>query len=104
MRSFPLRVAVVFAVVSVSALVGCAGEASSDGAYYPDAGGSTDAGTQQPVGCISSNECPAGYVCNDFGRCEMPTPTGDGGVPPPEVEYELGEGQKGPQATNVRVI
>jgi DNA-binding beta-propeller fold protein YncE len=41
--------------------------------------------------CLSSSECPTGYICNDFGRCEIPQPTGDGGVPPPpEVEYEYG--------------
>ena len=49
---------------------------------------STDAGY---VGCLSSNECPAGYVCNDFGRCELPA-VGErmrAVPPPPEIEYEL---------------
>lgn len=82
-----------FSVLGLLALVGCASEATSDGLYYPDAGASTDAGTQQPVGCITSNECPAGYICNDFGRCEMPPPPmGDAGTPPPpEVEIEVGK-------------
>ena len=42
------------------------------------------------AGCLSSSECPTGQVCNDFGRCEAPAPMGDGGVPPEEVERELG--------------
>lgn len=75
-------------------LVACGGDEYADGGYYP----STDAGTGNggagsgSATCLSSNECPAGYVCNDFGRCELPTSMpGDGGVPPPpEVEIELG--------------
>jgi DNA-binding beta-propeller fold protein YncE len=44
------------------------------------------------VGCLSSNECPPGYVCNDFGQCESGGGgvSGDGGMPPPETEYEYG--------------
>jgi hypothetical protein len=41
-------------------------------------------------GCLSSNECPTGYTCNDFGQCIAPAPGVDGGVAPPEVEYDLG--------------
>jgi len=41
-------------------------------------------------GCLSSNECPTGYTCNDFGKCEAPPPMGDGGVAP-ETEYQLGK-------------
>lgn len=71
-------------------LAACAGttESAGDwgGAPGADAGVSSDGGF---VGCLSSNECPAGYICNDFGRCERP-PEGDGGVPPPETEYEFG--------------
>jgi DNA-binding beta-propeller fold protein YncE len=67
-------------------LAACGAQQASDG-YWPDGGTSGDAGF---VGCLSSNECPAGYICNDFGRCERP-PSGDAGVePPPEVEYEFG--------------
>ncbi|MGE3457145.1 MAG: YncE family protein, partial [Kofleriaceae bacterium] len=40
--------------------------------------------------CLSSNECPTGWSCNDFGQCESP-PSGDGGVPPSETEYALGQ-------------
>jgi len=51
-------------------------------------GAASDAG---PLSCVSANECPTGYICNDFGRCEMPRPMGDAGVPPPpEVELEYG--------------
>jgi hypothetical protein len=71
------------------AACGAGEEYGADGA-----GGSpayADAGTVS-TGCLSSNECPSGYICNDFGRCEMPPPpSSDAGVPPPpEVEYEVG--------------
>jgi hypothetical protein len=54
-----------------------------------DGASSGDAG----VGCLSSNECPTGYVCNDFGRCELPggTGSGSGSATPPETEVELGQ-------------
>ncbi len=67
----------------------CAGEAADGGGAIaiPDAGATSDSGW---VGCLSSNECPAGYICNEFGRCERP-PSGDAGVPPPpETEIEFG--------------
>ncbi len=55
-------------------------------------GAPSDASAGGAPGCLSSNECPTGYTCNDFGVCVPPsTPTTDGGVPPPpEVEYEFG--------------
>jgi DNA-binding beta-propeller fold protein YncE len=67
----------------------CAGGADSGygGDWVADAGAASDAGF---VGCLSSNECPAGYICNDFGRCERPPSTDAGVTPPPEVEYEFG--------------
>src|ERR1700748_218461 len=53
----------------------------------PAGGGAvSDAG----AACLSSNECPTGMVCNDFGSCEAPPPTGDGGTPPPETEVAFG--------------
>ncbi|HEU4611107.1 MAG TPA: hypothetical protein VFS15_03480 [Kofleriaceae bacterium] len=70
-------------------LVGCAGDLDAGAGYgFPDAGASSDAGF---VGCLSSNECPAGYTCSEFGRCELLPQEGDAGVPPPpEVEYDFG--------------
>ena len=84
-----MRMRLVIALsASVAACGGGLESGSSDG-YGVDAGGRADA---PAVGCLSSNECPAGYVCTEFGRCEMPPSTGtDAGVPPPpEVEYEFG--------------
>lgn len=75
------------------AIAGCGMSTEGDlgGAYAADAGASSsDAGY---VGCLASNECPAGYICNEFNRCEkMAEPTGDAGMPPPppEVEYDFG--------------
>ena len=69
-------------------LFGLAACGASDAAYgsFPDGGvhgGASDAGFH----CLSSNECPTGQVCNEFGVCEAPPPmTGDAGAPP-EVEY-----------------
>src|SRR6516225_3397866 len=49
------------------------------------------AGADAGVGCLSSNECPTGDVCNEFGRCEMPpSGSGSGSATPPETEIELG--------------
>ncbi|MBA3394063.1 MAG: hypothetical protein H0T89_15555 [Deltaproteobacteria bacterium] len=68
-------------------IVACGGGEVDVGGAIPD-GAAGDAGVN---GCFSSSECPTGQVCNDFGRCELPAPMGDGGVtPPPEVEYEYG--------------
>jgi DNA-binding beta-propeller fold protein YncE len=42
--------------------------------------------------CFSSNECPVGYECSEFGTCvAVQPPSADGGpvVTPPEIEYEL---------------
>ncbi len=51
-------------------------------------GAAGDAGIS---GCLSSNECPVGSTCNDFGACETPpTPTTDGGTPPAETEITIG--------------
>lgn len=76
--------------ISLIALAACAADGGAD--YdYGSPGADAGIGGGQPSTCLSSNECPAGYVCNDFGRCEMPTSTGDGGVPPPpEIEYDVG--------------
>jgi DNA-binding beta-propeller fold protein YncE len=62
---------------------------SAEGSYGGDdfGGAASDAGF---VGCLSSNECPAGYICNDFGRCEQLPSTDAGVMPTPEVEYDFG--------------
>ena len=72
-------------------LAACAGDVGSYGAGDDWAGDAGVAGDGGFVGCLSSNECAAGYFCNDFGRCELLPDPGDGGVmQPPEVEYEFG--------------
>ena len=41
--------------------------------------------------CLSSNECPTGETCDEFGMCVAPSGgSGDAGVPP-EVEYTFGQ-------------
>ncbi len=78
-------------LIGLSALLGACGSSEVSGNYYADAGHATDSGT---VGCLSSNECPAGYVCSEFGRCERPPAPTDGGPdapPAPEKEYEFSE-------------
>ena len=53
--------------------------------------GSPAAGDAGFVGCLSSNECPAGTICNDFGRCVAPpSGSGSGSGTAPEVEYTFG--------------
>jgi DNA-binding beta-propeller fold protein YncE len=74
----------VLALVLVTA---CSAGGADYGATSADGGASSDGGF---VGCLSSNECPAGYICNDFGRCERPPSTDAGVTPPPEVEYDFG--------------
>ncbi len=65
-----------------SNLEGGASSASSDAGAS-----SSDAGIQQ---CFSSNECPVGWTCSEFGQCLPPAPGTDGGTPPPpEVEHEM---------------
>ncbi len=72
------------------------GSGDAGSAYFPDA---SSGGTDATLGCLSSNECPAGTVCNEFGACVLPPGGGGGGSgsndagmppPPPEVEIEFG--------------
>jgi DNA-binding beta-propeller fold protein YncE len=76
-------------LIALSAsLAGC-GATDIEGAPGGD-WGVGDAGT---VGCVTSNECAPGFYCSEFGYC-LPLPgegPGDGGMPPEEVEYALGE-------------
>ncbi len=78
-------------LIALSLTTACgAGGADSFGGDFGSP--SADAGAGGSAGCLSSNECPTGWTCSEFGQCEAPTtpPTGDGGVPPPEVEYAIG--------------
>lgn len=73
--------------VLLTLLAACgAGGAGSSAA--PDAGHGSNM-------CFSSNECPTGWTCSEFGTCQPPVaPTPDGGVPPPpppEVERDIGQ-------------
>ncbi len=77
-------------------LTAACGMSGADGAgdYGDSAGDSSDAiGVDAGYQCLASSECPTGYVCSDFGRCELPTAPTDGGPlpPPPETEYEMSE-------------
>ena len=75
-------------VLALSVLAAACSAQNDSSGSFADGGASVDGGF---VGCLSSNECPAGYICNDFGRCERPPQTDDAGVmPPPEVEYDFG--------------
>ena len=67
--------------------VAACGASGADSGVFPSSG---DAGAGTG-GCLSSNECPTGWTCSEFGSCQPPAPTGDGGVtPPPETEFDLG--------------
>ena len=56
------------------------------------AGTSAAADAGAGLGCLSSNECPTGWTCNDFHMCEQPPPNlTDGGTTPPETEYQFGQ-------------
>jgi hypothetical protein len=78
-------------------MAACGGGGNEGASYFPDA---PSWGADATLGCLSSNECPAGTVCNEFGACVLP-PGGGGGSgsggmdagmppPPPEVEIEYG--------------
>lgn len=70
-------------------LLGACGADNYAGSGDDDGWSSADAGYGAPE-CFSSNECPTGWTCSEFGTCVPPTPEGpDAGAPPPEVEYEL---------------
>src|SRR2546423_462315 len=70
---------------------GCGAGGLDAKGFNPDAGVITsDAGTDRL--CFSSNECPVGWTCSEFGQCLPPAPLTDGGAPPPppEAEQSLG--------------
>ncbi len=72
---------------SWAALVLAACGASQDYSSSADGGWWwADADTDQ---CFSSNECPTGWTCNEFGACEPPPIMGPDAAPPAEVEREF---------------
>lgn len=85
----PLLLALVGLGLGLGHLAGCGAEGADE--YYEPPGGYPDAGAGGPE-CFSSNECPTGWTCSEFGTCQPPAgPPGDGGVGvPEEVEDELG--------------
>ncbi|MCP4446780.1 MAG: hypothetical protein GY811_15745 [Myxococcales bacterium] len=65
----------------------CGGDFGSgeDDGYY-----ASDAGAGSTPECFSSNECPTGWTCAEFGTCVPPAPGApDGGPGGVEVEVEL---------------
>ena len=76
-------------VVLVWAGLGCGTGLDAGSGDDDDDDGAFDAGASGQ--CFSSSECPTGWECSEFGVCVPPSTSGDGGVIPPEVEYELGQ-------------
>ena len=75
------------ALLLIAIVPACGGDndyAGDDDIAFPDAGNGLPE-------CFSSNECPTGFECSEFGTCvRPPAPPPDGGVTqPPEIEYEL---------------
>ena len=66
----------------------CSGGVSDSLGFPGDADPGAGASTP-PSSCLSSNECPTGFTCNEFHACVAPSPTSDGGVPA-ETEIPLG--------------
>lgn len=85
-RQSVCRVLFVGLLCSMAAAA-CGGETGANDGYFPDGAGANDAGASQ---CLSSNECPTGWTCTEFGSCLAPDPGApDGGGDPVEVEVEL---------------
>ena len=65
---------------------GCGSDQYAGSDYY----GGSDAGAGSLPQCLSSNECPLGWTCTEFGTCVPPAPgSPDGGSGPVEIEAEL---------------
>ncbi len=81
-----MRLLLSFTLAALTASCGAGGD-SGGADYSPPA---LDAGAGTPE-CFSSNDCPTGWSCSDFGVCQPPPDSPDDAEPPPpEVEYELG--------------
>ncbi len=64
---------------------GCGSDYAGDGSFS-----SSDAGAGSLPDCLSSNECPTGWTCTEFGTCVPPAPGApDGGPGAVEIESEL---------------
>ncbi len=73
----------ILAAFAALAALGC----GSDQATYDSTG---DAGASGLPDCFSSNECPTGWTCSEFGTCVPPAQgMPDGGPGGQEVEVEL---------------
>jgi len=65
---------------------GCGSDYDANG----NGGYSSDAGAGSLPECLSSNECPTGWTCTEFGTCVPPAPgSPDGGPGGVEIEAEL---------------
>ena len=82
------RILVVASWTLAAALSACSGAGLDEGADFSAA---SDAGAAGLPDCFSSNECPTGWTCSDFGSCVPPAPGMPDGGPddPVEVEVEL---------------
>ena len=73
----------ILAALASLAATGCGGDQASYSA-------ARDAGSSGLPECLSSNECPTGWTCSEFGTCIPPSEgTLDGGPGGQEVEVEL---------------
>ena len=79
------------ALLPALSLVACASDGASDFESDDDGFGGSfgDAGASGV--CFSSNECPTGTTCNEFGQCVPPSGMGPDGGPPEENELEVAE-------------
>jgi hypothetical protein len=88
-----VKARLTFCFVLAALAPGCGAGKSESSGFTPDSQviSSSDAGADRQ--CFSSNECPVGWTCSEFGQCLPPPPPGtDGGAPPPppEIEQDLG--------------
>jgi hypothetical protein len=84
------RTLVFLAPIALGAACGSDIASHSGGSASADAG-TAGPGNGNPGQCFSSNECPVGWTCTEFGQCQAPATGQDGGTtqPPPEVEHDL---------------
>lgn len=78
------------ALVSIFSTLACGDQGyEASGGDYANGDAGAYGSAQQ---CFSSNDCPVGWTCTEFGTCEAPpAKVGDAGLPtPPEIERELG--------------